>query len=129
MLRMLFRICGIAAVWSLVWGIAGAAVGIIITFFQPDTGHIPVNKIPLLVGVPSAAFGLCAGLLYGILAVALGLELRIGARGRLILGACVGGAAGVVFMRVLAHSYLTVLVATVLGMLLAAGFLEKINIS
>lgn len=123
MLHRFLRICWIAAMWAFAWGITGAMIGAVITIFQPDTGHIPSNMVPIMVGVPSAAVGLGAGLLYGTLAVAFGMEVRLGKRGRTILGAAVGCAAGVVFMRVLAHSYLTVVVTVLLGVFLATVFL------
>jgi len=31
--------------------------------FQPDTGHMPYDKMPILIGVPAAVFGMGAGLL------------------------------------------------------------------
>jgi len=112
--------------WTTAWGFAGAAIGAIVTVFHSDTGHIPSDQIPLLIGVPSAVFGLGAGLLYGALAVAFGAEVSLSRKGRMMLGAGVGCAAGIVFMRVLAHSYLTIVVAVLLGILLArSSFLGK----
>lgn len=65
MFRKVLRICWIAGIWTLAWGIAGAAIGGVVTVFQPDTGHIPANMVPILIGVPNAAFGLVTGLIYG----------------------------------------------------------------
>jgi hypothetical protein len=128
MIRKLYRICLIAVMWTVAWGISGAAIGAIVTVFHSDTGHIPSEQIPILIGVPSAAFGLAAGLLYGALAVAFGAEVSLGTKGRTILGAGVGCVAGIVFMRVLAHSYLTILVAVLLGILLArSSYLGKVQ--
>jgi|SRR5215813_4588967 len=125
MLKKLLRVCAIAATWAFAWGLTGAAAGAIIAAFQPDTGHIPSEKMPVLIGVPAAAFGLGAGLLYGALAVALGMELNSGPARRIILGAIVGCFAGTVLMKLFAHSYLTIFVAVLLGVLLASGFSRK----
>jgi hypothetical protein len=123
MLRKLGVIFLTAAIWSLAWGIAGAVAGAVMTVFHPDTGHIPADKIPLLIGLPSALFGSIGGLLYSSLAAALGAETRSGMKVRTILGAGIGGIAGLIFMKLLAHSYLTILVAVLLGALLARSSL------
>ena len=118
-MRRLLRILWIALIWAVTWGLTGAAAGAVLTVFHPDTGHIPADKIPVFIGVPSAVFGLVAGLLYGLIAVGLGIEASLGSKGRTLIGAGVGCAAGLVYMRIFAHHYLTVLLAAIVGALLA----------
>ena len=126
MLRKFYYVCLTAALWTLVWGLVGATTGAIVTVFQPDTRHIPSDEMPILIGVPSSIFGFGAGLLYGALAVAFGAELSLRKTGRPLLGAGVGLVVGIAFMRILAHSYLTILLAILLGVLLAGSpFLGK----
>lgn len=124
MLRKVVRICGCAAAWALAWGMTGATVGAIVAVFQPDTGHIPSSKMPILIGVPSTVFGLFAGLVYGTLVTTLGNELRLGTKGKAILGAGIGCVVGAAFMRVLVHSYLAIFLGGLVGVVLAISFFK-----
>jgi len=125
MLHKALKICSVAITWALAWGFTGAILGAVIAIFQPDTGHIPSSKMPIFIGVPSAVFGLGAGLVYGILTASLSTKVTLRMKDRAALGALVGCGIGVAFMRILAHSYLTVLVAGLLALLLATNFFRK----
>jgi hypothetical protein len=46
----------------------------------------------------------------------------LGPRGRVVLGAVIGGTAGIIFMNPLAHSVITIILAAFLGAALAARF-------
>jgi hypothetical protein len=118
--RSLGRVLLTALKWAVVWGLVGAAAGAIATLIEPDTGHVPRNLVPLMIGVPSAAFGFVSGLLFAVLLASPHIGDLFGLKGRLILGSFVGGAVGIVFMNLLAHSAVTVLVAAILGAALGA---------
>jgi hypothetical protein len=99
------------------------------TLIDPDTGHIPRAMVPLMIGVPSAVFGALAGLLFALVVVPAGIRIPLGATGRTLLGATVGGIAGVVFMNILAHSIVTVALASLLGAALGARFTRPASLA
>lgn len=121
-LRTVGRILIATATWAVVWGLVGAAVGVISTVIEPDTGHIPRNLVPLMIGVPSAVFGAIAGLVFASLMAPARLSSFLGPKGRMLFGCAVGATAGIVFMNVLAHSAITIVLAAFLGGALAARF-------
>ena len=104
--------------WAVVWGLAGAAAAALATVIEPDTGHIPRHLVPLMVGVPSAAFGCLAGLLFAAVMAPVRIRDLVGLTGRVILGGFIGGTVGILFMNLLAHSVLTVILAAFLGAVL-----------
>jgi hypothetical protein len=110
-----------AVKWAVVWGLFGAAIGAVATIIEPDTGHIPRNRVPLLIGLPSAVFGAIAGLIYGVLMMPARVSDVLGAKGRVTLGAVIGAAAGIVLMNLFAHSFWAVILAALLGGVLAAS--------
>jgi hypothetical protein len=75
-----------------------------------------------MIGVPSAAFGALAGLLFALVVVPADIRIPLGTTGRTLLGATVGGIVGLVFMNILAHSIVTVGLAALLGSALGARF-------
>ncbi len=121
-LKTLGRILITAGTWAVVWGLVGAAVGAVSTVVEPDTGHIPRNLVPLMMGVPSAVFGAIAGLIFASVMAPVRISSLLGPKGRMFLGAAVGATAGIVFMNLLAHSFITILLAAFLGGALAARF-------
>lgn len=125
-LKLLGSILVTALKWGIVWGLAGAAVGAVTTLIEPDTGHIPRNLVPLMIGVPSAIFGAVAGLVFAsVVAPFPQISTFLGAKGRVVLGGAVGGAAGIVFMNLLAHSVVTVFSGALLGAALGARFIKS----
>ncbi len=121
-LKTLGRILITTVTWAVVWGLVGAAVGAVSTVVEPDTGHIPRNLVPLMMGVPSAVFGAIAGLIFASVMAPVRISSLLGPKGRMFLGAAVGATAGIVFMNLLAHSVITILLAAFLGGALAARF-------
>jgi len=121
-LKVLGRILTTALKWAVVWALAGAAMGVVATLIEPDTGHIPHNLIPLMMGVPSAIFGAIAGLIFASVMTPVRISSLLGLKGRMFLGSAVGAIAGIVFMNLLAHSVITILLAAFLGGALAARF-------
>jgi hypothetical protein len=121
-LKVLNRILITTLKWAIVWGLAGAAMGVVATLIEPDTGHIPRKLVPVMIGLPSAAFGAVAGLLFASVLVPAHISASLGPTGRVVLGGVVGGAVGMIFMNLLAHSVVTVLLAAFLGAALAARF-------
>lgn len=124
-LKSFGRILITALKWAIVWGLAGAATGVVATMIEPDTGHIPRHLVPLMVGVPSAAFGGLAGLILASVMTPAHIGDFVGLRGRVVLGGIIGGTAGIVFMNLLAHSVITIILAALLGAVLAARFAKS----
>ena len=124
-LKILGRILITTFKWAIVWGLVGAAMGAVATIVEPDTGHIPRNLVPLMIGLPSAAFGAIAGLIFASVMVPIQVGTFLGLKGRVALGAVVGATAGIVFMNLLAHSVLTIFLAGFLGGALAARFVRS----
>ena len=121
-LKTLGRILTTGLKWAAVWALAGAAMGVVATLIEPDTGHIPRHLVPLMIAVPSAAFGVVAGLIFASVVAPVKINVSLGPKGRALFGGVVGGATGMVFMNMLAHSVVTVLLAALLGALLAVRF-------
>lgn len=121
-LKTLARILTTTLKWAIVWGLVGAAMGAVATIVEPDTGHIPRNLVPLMIGLPSAVFGAIAGLLFASVMTPVHVGALLGLKGRVVLGAIVGATAGIVFMNLLAHSVVTIPLAAFLGGALAARF-------
>jgi hypothetical protein len=119
MLQKLLRIGRTAVGWALAWGLTGAAAGLSVIILQLDTGHFPANKVPVLIGVTCAVYGLCAGFIYGALAVAFGFDARLWSKRLIALGAELSCAAGAVFIILFGHSYIIFVVAIVIVVLLA----------
>jgi len=111
--------------WAIVWGLVGAAMGAVATIVQPDTGHIPRNLVPVMIGLPSSLFGAIAGLIFAFVMTPTQIGTFLGLKGRVALGAVVGATAGIVFMNLLAHSVLTIGLAALLGGALAARFVKS----
>jgi hypothetical protein len=124
-LKTLARILTTTLKWAIVWGLVGAAMGAVATIVEPDTGHIPRNLVPLMIGLPSAVFGAIAGLLFASVMTPVHVSAFLGLKGRVVLGAIVGATAGIVFMNLLAHSVVTILLAAFLGGALAARFAKS----
>ena len=120
--KALGRILITAFKWAIVWGLVGAAMGVLATTLEPDTGHIPRNLVPLMMAVPSAVFGAIAGLIFASVLTAVHVSDFLGPRGRVVLGTVIGATAGIVFMNLLAHSVITIILAAFLGAALAARF-------
>jgi hypothetical protein len=124
-LKTLGRILITTVIWAVVWGLVGAAVGAVATVIQPDTGHIPRNLVPLMIGVPSGVFGAIAGLIFASVMAPVRISSLVGLKGRIFLGTVVGATAGIVFMNLLAPSVLTVFLAALLGGVLAVRFVRS----
>jgi len=101
-LKALGRILITALKWAIVWGLVGAAMGVLATTLEPDTGHIPRNLVPLMMAVPSAVFGAIAGLIFASVMTPVHVSDFLGPRGRVVLGAVIGATAGTIFMNLLA---------------------------
>jgi hypothetical protein len=121
-LKVLGRILMTAFKWAAVWALAGAAMGVVATLIEPDTGHIPRHLVPLMIAVPSAAFGAIAGLIFASVVAPGNISVSLGPKGRTLLGSVIGGLTGLVFMNLLTHSVVAVLFAAILGALLAIRF-------
>jgi hypothetical protein len=121
-LKTLGRILITTLTWAIAWGLVGAAVGAVSTVIKPDTGYIPHNFVPLMMGVPRAAFGAMAVPIFASVMAPVRITSLLGLKGRMLLGAVVGAIAGIVLMNLLAHSVITILLATFLGAALAARF-------
>ncbi len=121
-LKTLGRILITTVTWAVVWGLVGAAVGAVATVIEPDTGHIPRNLVPLMMGVPSAVFGAIAGLIFASVMAPVRISSLLGPKGRVFLGGAVGATAGIIFMNLFAHSVITILLAALLGGALAVRF-------
>jgi hypothetical protein len=120
--KSISRILTTTVTWAVVWGLAGAAMGVVMIVISPATGHIARPMVPVIVGIPSAAFGAIAGCLFACIMSAESVSRALGRWGRSVLGLIMGGAAGVVFMDLLAHSIVTVVLAALLGAVLAAWY-------
>jgi len=44
--KVLRRILMTTLKWAAVWALAGAAMGVVATLIEPDTGHIPRHLVP-----------------------------------------------------------------------------------
>lgn len=124
-LRTLIVVFVTALKWAVVWGLVGAAMGAVATIVEPDTGHIPRNLVPLMIGLPSSVFGFIAGLIFAFVMTPIQVNSFLGLKGRVFLGAIVGATAGIVFMNLLAHSVVAILLAAFLGGTLAARFVRS----
>ncbi|SRR6266481_2165600 len=120
--KVMGRILMMTLKWAAAWALAGAAMGVVATLIEPDTGHIPRHLVPVMIAVPSAAFGAVAGLIFASVVASVNISVSLGPKGRTLLGSVIGGLTGLVFMNLLAHSVLTVLSAALLGALLAIRF-------
>jgi len=105
--------------WAIVWAFIGAVVVVVAVLIEPDTGHIPRKLVPLMVAVPSAAFGAIAGLIFASVTAPVSFGFHLGRRETTLVGAAIGGATGFVFMNLLAHSVVTIVLGVLLGALLA----------
>ncbi len=121
-LKTLGRILVATVTWAVVWGLVGAAAGAVATVIEPDTGHIPRNLVPLMMGVPSAVFGAIAGLIFASVMAPVRISSLLGPKGRMLLGGAVGATVGIIFMNLFAHSVISILLAALLGGSLAARF-------
>lgn len=121
-LKALGRILIISVWWAVVWGLTGAAMGVVTTLMEPDTGHIPRSLVPIMFGLPSAAFGAVAGMPFACVLASANINTSLGPIGRVILGGVVGAGAGMIFMNHLAHSIVAVLLSAFLGATLAIRF-------
>jgi hypothetical protein len=119
-LKIVGKVLITALTWAVVWGMAGEGVGVVGTIIDPDTGHIPRQIVPVMIGIPSAAFGAVAGLIFASITTRAGISTALGAGGRTIVGCIIGEIAGIVFMNILAHSIIAVVLAALLGAALGA---------
>ena len=120
----MFTIAAVTAKWAVAWGIVGALARLVSILVDPDTGHIPNYDVPLMIGVPSAAFGALAGLMFASLSYSVRRKNPTSAN-RALLGAAVAGAAGFAFMKVLAHSILVIPITALLGSVLGWWFAPR----
>jgi hypothetical protein len=74
-----------------------------------------------MIGFPSAVFGAIGGLVYAALIMPARVTDLLGVKGRVVLGAIVGAAAGIVLTNLFAHSIWAVILAALLGAALAAS--------
>jgi len=121
-LKTLGRILITTVTWAVVWGLVGAAVGAVATVIEPDTGHIPRNLVPLMMGVPSAVFGAIAGLIFASVMARAHISSLLGPKGRMFLCGSLVATVGIIFMNLFAHSVITILLAALLGGALAVRF-------
>lgn len=128
-LQIIGKVVRTTGIWALLWGLTGAAAGAILTLIDPDTGHIPRAMVPLMIGVSSAVLGALAGLLFALIVVPAGIRIPLGTTGRTLLGATVGGIVGIVFMNILAHSIVTIALASLLGAALGARFTRPASLA
>jgi hypothetical protein len=112
---LLGRMIKLGLIWCFVWCAAGALAGFLLTMGPRDPRAIPHSFAPFLVGIPSAIVGGVAGMVFVFLAPALESRRRASFLNLAILGAIVGTGLGILFMRVVAHSLLTVVVSAVIG--------------
>ena len=89
-LKVLGRILTTALKWAAVWALAGASMGVVVTLIEPDTGHIPRHLIPLMIAVPSAAFGAVAGLIFASVVAPVKIHVSLGPKGRALPGGVIG---------------------------------------
>ncbi|MDP9337888.1 MAG: hypothetical protein M3P45_03365 [Acidobacteriota bacterium] len=122
-LKTVGKILLTALQWAVLWGLVGATAGVVATIVEPDTGHIDPKFVPIMIGVPSAAFGALAGLVFASMVVPSNIRF-LGPKGRVVIGGVVCAAVGAIFMNVLAHSAIAILLAAFLGAALAARFVK-----
>jgi peptidoglycan/LPS O-acetylase OafA/YrhL len=128
MLPKAVKFCRIVAFWTLTCGITGAAIGVVIWVLGGDTGHIPVEKMPIFIGVPGAAIGFCVGIVLGAFAVALDIEVKFGKKGLAVFGAVMALAAVLILLTSFEYTYLTLLAAALPGVsLVIYSFLAKVR--
>lgn len=106
--------------WAVAWGLAGVGSGWFMTILQPDTGHVPRGLVLLMITLPSMLFGGSAGVIFAMLTRPCQTTPIASAKRRVVLGGTVSGAVGVVFMVLWAHSIVTLILSTILGVGLAA---------
>ena len=111
-------------VWAVLWGLTGAAAGAVMTVIEPDTGHISHSLVPFMIGIPSAVFGAAAGLVFVLIALLADIRSPLSITGKTLLGGSVGAIVGVVFMIVLAHTFVTVVLTTLMGAGLGSRFTQ-----
>jgi hypothetical protein len=80
--KVLGRILMTTLTWAVVWALAGAAMGVVATLIEPDTGHIPRHLVPVMIAVPSAAFGAVAGLIFASVMASVNITVSLGPKGR-----------------------------------------------
>jgi hypothetical protein len=125
--RSFSRIVLTTVAWMIAWGVIAAAITAVVTVIQPDTGHIPRQKVPLMIGIPSAVFGGIAGFIFACVLEANGVPKLLGARSRLVLGALFGASAGILSMNFLSDSIFAVLFSALLGAILLGSFVQFSN--
>jgi hypothetical protein len=113
-LTVLRRIVVTALIWAFAWGMCAWLVGLIEIIRHPDSGHVGPGLALLILICTSAVFGALAGFAFAGLGT-----LLASSRARVLLGAMVGAAAGSLLMRVLLHTIVTVVVASLLGAVMA----------
>jgi len=126
---LLGRMLKLGLYWCFVWCMAGALTGFLLSRGPRDPRAIPHEFMPFVVGIPSAVLGGLAGVVFTFMAPALESRRRVPVRTLAALGAAVGAGLGVFFMRVVFHSFLTLLVCALLGTALGAAtpWLDRIS--
>ena len=125
MFKSLARILLTMTEWAAFWGIVGAAFAAVATVIQPDTGHIPREKVPLMIGVPSAMLGSVVGLVFACTAEAFHEKNLMGNKVRAVVLGILSACSAVVIMNVLAPSLLSVIPAGFIGGVLTFRYALK----
>ena len=113
--------------WCFAWCAAGAFAGFMLTRGPRDPRAISHEFYPFVVGIPSAVLGGVAGMIFVFLAPAIESRRR-SIRYLAVLGAVLGAGLGLLYMRVVANTYLTLIVCVLFGATLGAAspWLEKV---
>jgi hypothetical protein len=98
--------------WSLIWGFISA---LIIWIRNPDTGHISVLDVGVIIGIGAAVFGSLAGAIFALLVLRIPFVQRFGRIGFLLLGTVVGAIVGGIAWITVFHTLWTMVVAVLLG--------------
>ncbi len=126
---MLLRMLKFGLFWCFAWCAAGAFAGFMLTRGPRDPRAISHEFYPFVVGIPSAVLGGVAGMFFVFMSPAIESRRRKAIRYLALLGAALGFGLGLLYMRVVANTYLTLIVCTLFGAALGAvsPWLEKIS--
>jgi hypothetical protein len=123
-LKVFWRILVTTILWAVVCGLSGAVLAVVVTITEPDTGHIPREFVPLMVGVPTAALGALGGIICGFALTRAHADDLLGFRGRKVIGGYVGGAAAIICVSILVPSFIAVIPAGFLGAVTGARLVK-----
>lgn len=115
--------------WCAAWCLAGAFTGYMLARGNHGPRAMPASFALFVVGIPSAIVGGVAGMIYVFLAPAIESRRHMSIRYLALLGAIVGGAVGVFYMKAVIHSPFSVVAGALFGAGLGAltPWLEKIS--